>query len=152
MTALGWSLMVVPGLLLIYAGWSGRAVQPALAGAVLVALGVFAFANTAASKLKLDAGMLTGRSLLGHVDVRVDQISRIVPINLKYRRTFLMPWNRSARMFDVCTSRGPTGLFLSPNLYGEAPILALLDRMGVKPEARVEERILEAFSRNRNVG
>ena len=127
-----------------------RVVQPALFGAPLAALGIFAFANTAASYLRFEEGVLTGRSLLGRIDIPADEIARIVPINLSYRRSLLMPWKRSARMFDVCTSKGPSGLWLSPNLYGEAPIRALLERMHIKPETAVEDRVLDPFSRNRD--
>jgi len=148
--ALRWALVVVPGVVLIYAGWSSRVVEPALFGAPLVALGIFAFANTAASSLRVQAGVLTGRSLLGRIVVRVDEIERVVPIDISYRRSLLMPWKRSARMFDVCTSKGPTGLWLSPNLYGEAPIDALLEHMRIKPETAVENRVLDPFSRNRD--
>lgn len=53
-------------------------------------------------------------------------------------------------MFDVCDSKGPTGLWLNPNLYGQAPIHALLEEMRITPEAGVENRVLDAFSRNRD--
>jgi len=53
-------------------------------------------------------------------------------------------------MFDVCTSKGPSGLWLSPNLYGGAPISALLEHMHIKPETTVKYRVLDPLSRNRD--
>lgn len=147
--ALRWAVAVVPGGLLIYAGVSGRVVQPALFGSLLVALGMFAFANAAGSYLRVEAGALTGRSLLGRVEIQVDEIARVVPINLSYRRALLMPWKRTARMFEVCTAKGPTDLWLSPYLYGEAPIDALLRHMHIEPETSVQDRVIDVFSRNR---
>lgn len=147
-TALRYAILVVPGILLIYAGWSGQVVQTALFGVPLIALGAFAFANAAVSYLRVEGGMLTGRSLLGRVDIRVDEIARVTPINISYRRSLLMPWKRAANIFEVCDSKGPTGLWLSPRLYGEAPIRALLDEMRVRPETVVEYRVLDVLSRN----
>ena len=114
--------------------------------------GLFAFANSAFSYLRLDRGLLRGRSLLGRIDVPVEQITRIVPVNLSYNQTVQLPWNRSARVFEVCTSNGPTGLFLSPVLYGASGIERLLDQVDVKPETVVENRVLGVFSRNSDYG
>jgi hypothetical protein len=62
-----------------------------------VALGIFVFANEAMASVRLDSGSLIGRSLLGRISVPVQQISKVVPINLRYRRTLLTPWNCPAR-------------------------------------------------------
>jgi hypothetical protein len=129
--------------LLIYAGWSGRLLTPALFGGLLAALGLFAFANTAASTFRLDSGTLTGRSLLNRVEVPVDQITGVVPIDLTHLRTILMLWNRRARIYDVCTSSGPTGLRLNPYLYGDRPLYALLRQIHVGPETSIEIRVLD---------
>ncbi len=94
-----WLLAVVPGALLIYAGLSSGVIVPALSGALLAALGVFSFANVAVATVRLDAGTLRGRTLLGRVAVPVDEITRIVPINLRYRRSLWTLWNRSSKMF-----------------------------------------------------
>ena len=134
---------MVPGILLIYAGWSSRVLPLALLGGSLAVLGLFAFANTAASTFRLDGGTLTSRSLLTRVEVPVDQIARVVSIDLTYRRTILMPWNRTARMFEVCTSDGPTGLRLNPNLYGDRPLYTLLSQLHVGPETRIEIRVID---------
>ena len=148
--ALRYGLLLLPGLLLVYAGWSSGVVQPGLFGAPLTVLALFAFANTAASYVRVHDGTLTGRSLLGRIDVRVADIARVVPINLSYRRSLLFPWKRSARAFDVCTSTGPTGLWLSPKLYGQAPIRALLESIDIEPQTAIEDRILDPLSSNRD--
>jgi hypothetical protein len=140
----------VPGALLVYAGWSNGVIEPSLFGAPALAVGLFAFANAATSHLSLEAGVLTGRSLLGRIDVRVDEIKRIVPITVTWRRTFPIVWMPTIRMFDVCGSDGPTGLWLNPNRYGEAQIARLLGEIHLKPEVSVEDRVLDIFSRNRD--
>jgi hypothetical protein len=76
----------------------------------------------------------------------------MAPINLRYRRTFLMPWNRSARMFEVRTQRGPTGVFLNPNVYGKQGIDDLLRAMRIEPEKTAQDRFLDVFSTNRDYG
>ena len=144
--------MVLPGGLLVYAAWSSAVILPGLIGAPLILLGLLIFANPALSKLQLDSGFLTGKSLLDRRVIPVDQITRIVPVNLRYRRTLLMPWKRSAKMFDVYMKDGPTGLWLNPNLYGEEPIQRLIQAIGVEPEGAVEDRLLDVFSMNRNYG
>jgi hypothetical protein len=135
--------MVLPGALLVYAAWSSGVIVPGLLGTPLILLGLLIFANPAWSNLKLASGMLVGRSLLGRRAIPVDQITRIVPVRLTYQRTILMPWKRSAEMFDVCTKDGPTGLWLNPNLYGAAPIQNLVQAIGREPEGPVEDRVLE---------
>lgn len=146
------TVSAVPGLLLVYAAWSSAVIVPAIFGTPLIILGLVIFANAAFASVQLEAGVLTGRSLLGRIAVRVDQISKIVPINLSYRRTLLMPWNRRAKMFDVCTIHGPTGLWLNPNVYGERPIEQLIHAVGVVPQADVENRVLDVLTLNRNYG
>ena len=143
---------MVPGILLIYGGWAGRVLPPALFGGLLTALGIFAFANTAASTFRLDSGTLTGRSLLSRVEIPVDQITGVVPIDLTPLRTILMPWKRGARMYDVCTSNGPTGLRLNPYLNGDRPLYTLLRQIHVGPETRIEIRVLDPRSGNRDSG
>ena len=142
----------MPGLLLVYAALTSRVVVPAIVGIALIALGVLIFANTAMARIQLESGVLTGRSLLGRITVPVVEITRIVPINLSYRRTFLMPWKRSARMFDVCTRDGPTGIWLNPNAYGEGSIQGLIKAMNIEPDRAVEDRVLDVFSMNRKYG
>ena len=144
--------MVLPGSLLVYAAWSSGVVVPGLFGAPLILLGLLIFANPAFSKLQLDSGVLRGRSLLDRRVIQLRDITRIVPIRLTYRRTLLMPWKRSAEMFDVCAEDGPTGFWLNPNLYGVGPIQDLIQAIGIEPEAVVEDRVIEAFSVNRDYG
>lgn len=144
--------MVLPGALLVYAAWSSGVVAPGLFGAPLILLGLLIFLNPAFSKLQLDSGVLTGRSLLDRRVIQVRDIARIVPIRLTYRRTLLMPWTRSAEMFEVCAKDGPTGLWLNPSLYGIGSIQGLIQAIGIEPEAVVEDRVLEAFRVNRDYG
>jgi len=152
--------MAVPGLLLVYAAIASRVILPAVFGAPLAALGLFAFANAAFASVRLDSGVLIGRSLLGRIAVRVDEITRIVPINLSYLPTpdwplgllLVMGRSRPARMFDVCTGDGPTGLWLNPNVYGKQAIQDLIRTMQIEPETVAEERFLQVFSLNRDYG
>jgi hypothetical protein len=145
-------LMALPGLLLACAAVTSRVIIPAIVGTPLIALGALMFANAALARLRLESSVLTARSLLGRITVPVNQITRVVPINLSYRRSLLMPWKRSARMFDVCTHDGPTGIWLNPNVYGEGPIKSLIDAMHIEPDRLVEDRVLDVFSMNRNYG
>jgi len=142
--------MVLPGALLVYAAWSSGGIVPALFGTPLILLGLLIFANLAWSNLRLDSGVLRGRTLLGRRVVPVAEIARIVPVNLTYRRTPLMPWKRTAKMFDVCTKDGPSGLWLNPNLYGEQPVRRLIQALGVEPEGAVEDRFLDVSGMNRD--
>jgi hypothetical protein len=142
----------LPGLLLFYPALTSRVITPAIFGTLLVGLGVLMFANQAVSRLQLESNVLSGRSLLSRITVPVNRITRIVPINLSYRRTFLMPWKRTASMFDVCTLDGSTGLWLNPNVYGPRPIQGLIEAMHIEPERVVEERVLDVFSMNRYYG
>lgn len=150
--ALRAALMVIPGGVLLYAASASGVIVPGVLGALLFFLGLLIFGNPALSHLQFASGVLAGKSLLDRRVIQVDKITKIVPVNLTYRRTLLMPWKRSARMFEVCTEEGPTGLWLNPNLYGEEPIERLIQAIGIEPESRPEERILDAFSTNRKYG
>lgn len=101
--AVRWSLMLVPGALLVYAGWSSGVIVPTLVGALAVLLALFAFTNVAVARIRLQSGALSGRTLLGRVEVPVNEITKIVPVNLGYRGTrgAWIPWNRPVRAFDV---------------------------------------------------
>ena len=143
---------MLPGALLVYAAWSSGVIVPAVFGTPLILLGLLIFANPAWSSLRLDSGDLRGQSLLGRRVIPVAEIARIVPINLTYRRTPLMPWKRSVKVFEVCTKDGPSGLWLNPSLYGEEPVQRLIQALGVEPEGGVEDRSLDVFSMNRNYG
>jgi hypothetical protein len=142
--------MALPGLLLVYAAWSSRVINPAIFGTPLVILGLVIFTNSALASLQLNQGVLSARSLLGRGQVDVDQITTVVPINLRYRRTLVMPWNRSAQMFEVRTQHGPTGFWLNPNVYGRQPIEGLLRAMRIEPETIVQNRFIDVFSTNRD--
>jgi len=159
--AIRYAVMAVPGLLLVYAAVASRVILPGVFGVPLAALGLFAFANAAFASIRFESGVLIGRSLLGRIAVRVDEITRIVPINLSYRPMpvwplvglwLVMRWSRPARMFDVCTRDGPTGLWLNPNVYGEQAVQNLLRTMHIEPETVAEVRLLQVFSLNRDYG
>jgi len=150
--ALRGTVMAVPGLLLIYAAWSSRVILPAIFGAPLVILGVVILVNSSLARLQLDSGVLQARSLLSRSHVRVDQITKIVPINLSYRRTIYTLWNRSAAMFEVWTEKGPAPFWLNPNVYGQQAIQDLIRELRIEPETAVRERVLEPFSLNRTMG
>lgn len=150
--ALRSSLMVIPGLLLVYAALSSGVIVPAIFGTALIVLGLVIFTNSALARTQLNGGVLSARSLLGRGQIRVDQITAIVPINLRYRRTFPVMWNRSARMFEVRTRDGPTRFFLNPNVYGNQAIEDLLHAMQIEPESVVQDRFLDVYSTNRDYG
>lgn len=150
--ALRGGAFAVTGLLLIYAAWSSGVVVPAIVGTPALVLGVVIFVNSAVARIDLDSGLLSARTLLGGGQVRIEQITKILPINIGYRRTPFTPWNRSARMFEVWTEKGPVPFWLNPNVYGEEAIQNLIRKLPVTPEAKVHERVLEPFSRNRSMG
>lgn len=139
--------MALPGLLLLYAAWSSRVVAPAVFGAPLILLGAVIFANVALSRIQLASGVLSARTLLGRGQVRVDQITRVVPTNLSYERTLFTRWNRSARVFELRTDGGPVGFWLNPNVYGQHSIEALIRAIGIEPEAVVHDRTLRVEPR-----
>ena len=58
-----YAVMVVPGFLLVYAAFASRVVTPGVIGAPLLAIGLFAFANSLFSSLRLESGVLSGGSL-----------------------------------------------------------------------------------------
>jgi hypothetical protein len=146
------AVMALPGLLLVYAALASKVIIPAIVGTPLIALAVLMFANAALARLQLESNVLIARSLLGKITVPLNQITRVVPVNLSYRRSVLMPLKRSARMFDVCTSDGPTGIWLNPNVYGDGPIQGLIEAMHIEPDRVAEDRVLDVFSMNRNYG
>ena len=150
--AVRWSLIAIPGLLLIYAGWSSKVVVPAIFGTLMVVLAAVAFVNSAVARLQFDAGVLTARSLLGQAQIRVDRITGVVPITLRYRRTFPLLWYPSAQMYEIRTHDGPARFFLNPNVYGKQAIEGLLCAMWITPEKTVQERFLDVFSMNRDYG
>lgn len=150
--ALRGTVIALPGLLLIYAAWSSGVILPAIIGAPAVILGVVILANSSLSRLQLDSGVLSARSLLARSHVRIDQITKIVPINLSYRRTLYTLWNRSVAMFEVWTEKGPAPFWLNPHVYGQQAIQDLIGQLRIEPETVVRERVLEPFSLNRTMG
>ena len=142
--------MALPGLLLVYAAWSSRVITPAIFGTPLIILGVVIFANVALSRIRLVSGVLSARTLLGRGQVRVDQITKVVPTNLSFQRTLFTRWNRSARVFEVRTHGGPAGFWLNPNVYGQHKIEDLIRAIGIQPQALVQDRTLEPFTLDRN--
>jgi len=141
--ALRATVFAVPGLLLLYAAWSSGAISPAILGAATLLLGLLIFVNSAVARIQLESGILSASTLLGRRQVRVDQITKVVPIDLRYRRTVFTRWNRAARMFEVRTREAPVGFWLNPHVYGEHEVEQLLRAMGIEPDGGVEDRVVD---------
>ena len=134
------------GAVFAWAGISSGNLVPWLLAVALVALSLLIAGNLLFASIRLEGGVLISTTLLDRRSVDVAEITAIVP----FHPTFI--WHSRLRdrrshlpVFDVRKGQGSAGIWLNPEVYGEEPVVALIETLsessGVAAASKARESL-----------